>query len=137
MAHFTPRELPILSIAKYNNTGSAIAKGVAVKLSQSVDDEIAVCDTPGTDVFYGVAREAIANGAWGDVLVLGKAVILAGGTFTQGKRLTVGTGGKFVEWAPSAGDTDLIAGVSERDGADTYLTEMILTGPGSSGQTED
>ena len=137
MSHFTPRELPILSVAKYNNTGSTIPKGTAIKLSQSVDDEIAVCDTPGTDVFFGVAREAILDKTWGDIMVLGLAVILPGDTVTQGKLMTVGTSGKFVAHASSAGDTDLVAGVSNRDCADGVLSEMWLSGPGNSRQTED
>lgn len=137
MSHFTPRELPILSVAKKNASGSDMAKGVGVKLSQSADDEIALSDTPGTDVFFGVTRSIIKNGDWGDILVLGLAVVLGGETVTQGKLLTVGTGGKFFAHASSAGDTDLVAGVSNRDVQADVLTEMWLSGPGNSRQTED
>jgi hypothetical protein len=138
MSHYTPRELPILSVAKKNSTGVTIPKGSIVALSQSADDLITLATDPKAHIIFGVTREDIADGNWGDVLVLGLAEVLGGsGGFTQGKRITCGASGRAVNCAPSAADTNSLLGVSNRDGADGVLSEVWLAGPGSAIQTED
>lgn len=131
--HYTPTEMPFVSRSKKNTTGGTLSKGTAVKLKTTANDEILACAADG-DVFYGIVREDILDGAWGDIMVIGKAVVLAGGTFTQGVQLKASTGGKLIAWTAASGAVAHIAGVSERDGAADTLTEAWINGPGNMAQ---
>lgn len=111
-----------------NATGSALAKGKIVVISAAPTDkgEVELADAA-TDVFYGVVANAdIPDGSYGDVQVLGIAPVLAGGTVAAGARVTADASGDGV--AASTGNS--VLGVAVTAGADTYLFEVDLAGPG-------
>lgn len=119
---FQPREVPLFSRDKKNTSGSTILKGSAVKLSATVDDEIALCAAT-TDVVYGIARNDIADKDYGSIGVIGTFVCLAGGTVTRGTRVGPDSAGKIVA---ASGDKVTVAGVAERSAALNDLFEVTL-----------
>jgi hypothetical protein len=110
-----------------NTSGSDMAKGVIVKMkaSPTVPDEIDL-EATATGVIYGVTQNAISNGEWGDVVIRGRAEVLAGGTIAAGVRVMPTTGGKSL--TATAGNS--VLGVAITAGTASALHEVELLGPG-------
>ncbi|MCP4674354.1 MAG: DUF2190 family protein [Deltaproteobacteria bacterium] len=110
-----------------NTTGSTLAKGVWVKLNAfpTVEDEIELEDS-NTGAIYGVTAYEIEDGKMGDVVIRGRAAVLAGGTIAVGARVMPTTDGKSLTATigSSVGGLAVTAGV-----ADAYH-EVELLGPG-------
>lgn len=111
-----------------NTSGSAMAKGVAVKLkaTPTVPDEVDL-EASNTGAFYGVTKQALANNAAGDIAISGRVLALAGAAIAAGVRVMPDTGGKFV--TATAGNTVAGLAVTAASGDATYF-ELELQGPG-------
>jgi hypothetical protein len=88
-----------------NNTGSTIAAGSVVMLSQSVAGEIALADASAIascEAIAGVVPSSIANGASGLVQIAGVCAPVQDAAFDLGKRVYVSeTAGSSTKTAPS------------------------------------
>lgn len=132
-----PRELVIASVAKQNKTGSGttLVKGTLVKLDASNDDGV-VAATAASDIYFGVCREDIADDAWGNIGVIGRFLVLGGGSITEGARVTGTTGGKGAAAGSSSGNLYNYAAIAERAGASSTLFECWFSGPGQAFQAQ-
>jgi len=110
-----------------NTSGSDMAKGVIVKLkaSPTVDDEIDL-EAANDGAIYGVTMQAISDAAWGNVQVLGRALVLASTTVAAGVRVMPTTGGKTL----TATTGNSVLGLAVTAGAADELHEIELSGPG-------
>jgi hypothetical protein len=124
---FQPKETPILVKGfKNNEASSTISKGMAVKLDTAADDGVKLCSAT-ADTSVGIAMQDIAAGAWGDVMLYGVAVCLAGGTVHRLDRVGPDTASKV---AAIATDKKTVLGIALREAAANELFEVLLTGPG-------
>lgn len=124
---FQPKETPLHVRGFKNNEASAtISKGMAVKLDTAGDDGVVKCSAT-ADNAIGVAMQDIVAGARGDIMLLGVAVCLAGGTVHRGDRVGPDTSSTV---SAIATDKKSVLGVSLREAAATELFEVLLTGPG-------
>jgi len=113
--------------AAKNTSGSKISKKTLVKLKDgTVDDEV-IPTAAATDAIYGVAYEDIADDAYGDIQVHGRAIVVSAGAVTKGSRVTHGSGAKGA--AASGGNSFIGTAVTTAGGADEDI-EVELLGPG-------
>ncbi len=110
-----------------NTTGSTLAKGTFVKLkaSPSVEDEVELEDS-NTGAIYGVTAYEIEDGKMGDVVLRGRAAVLAGGTISPGVRVMPTAGGKSL--TATVGSSG--GGLAVTAGALDAYHEVELLGPG-------
>lgn len=110
-----------------NTSGSDMVKGVIVKLkaTPTVEDEIDLEET-NTGAIYGVTLNAIADGRYGDIVISGRAEVLAGGTIAVGVRVMPTTAGASL--TATAGNS--VLGLAVTAGASGALHEVELLGPG-------
>lgn len=116
-------------VSKKNSSGSTIVLGSIVKLT-TTEDTIAL---PGasTDSCFGIVREDIADGAYGNIQTHGLAIIKAGGSVAVGDDIMPTTAGKGVTWSAGAGtNAALIGKANTAASADEYF-ECELAGPGN------
>jgi hypothetical protein len=109
----------------FNNSGSAIGANLVVIRAATADKAIAL-PAAVDNVLAGVTMAAIANGDYGDVQVAGKAVCVAGGSFSRGARLMCTTAGKVVTYVAAEGINVVLVGIAEQDGALDELVEVEL-----------
>lgn len=130
MGLYEPVEVSPESRSGHNTTNATIAKGTIVKYKATGDREI-LPSAAATDALLGVAGEDIPVDAWGQVVVRGVALTLAGAALTQGAAVTSGattTAGKAIA-ASVAGST--VLGIAREVGAADVLVEVELAGPGA------
>lgn len=78
-----------------NATGSEIGKGLVVALDS--DKQEMILPAAATDICFGVTMEVVADGAYGNVQILGTALVQAGGVLaTVGIELQPETDGQVI-----------------------------------------
>ncbi len=98
-------------IVKYS-ADSTVVQGAA-----AADELVGVSVQPGTSV---------ASGERCDVVVLGLAKVLFGGTVARGKPVTSDANGKAVLCAPAAGLTESVIGYAQETQADGDIGEILV-----------
>jgi hypothetical protein len=125
------REIPEGIRGKLNNTGSDIAAHMCVKM-HTVADEIALVGAT-TDHVFGVTHAIIADGAYGDVVTRGQAIVLSGAAMaTLGVLTMADATGRAIAWTAGAGANANVLGtlLSTASGAAEQV-EIELAGPGA------
>lgn len=118
----TPRSIPIMVVGKKNTDSAAIALGAPVKLDTATDDGVKnVAAT--TDHAIGIAMTAMAVNQWGDVMLIGQAIALAGGTITRGDYVSPGTGSGVTT---TTTNKDRALGQANRSAAVGELFELLV-----------
>jgi len=93
-----------LTVLLYNNSGSQINKGYVVKCDATTDNAVVLCGA--TDINpVGVAYENIANGAWGRIVVAGRAEVYVDGNCLRNDWL--GMDGTVGQATPRASPPDV------------------------------
>lgn len=110
--------------AGLNSTGSTIAKGTFVKLLSTAAQRIGKAGAG--ELVFGVTMQDIADGAYGDVQVEGKAIVLAGDTVALAAVVASDASGLAV----TAAEGDITAGSAATAGAAAGYMEVHLAGPG-------
>jgi hypothetical protein len=107
--------------------GAAIRKNRVVKFSGTTA-VTAIESTAAADFHIGVADNLGAEGVGDrfDVIVDGIALVLYGGSVTQGALLTSDNEGRAVVAAPAAGATVRIIGVAMEGGASGDIGSVLL-----------
>ncbi len=114
--------------------GTAIAAAKLVKLDATTSEGVVVVAAAG-DPHFGVTTEAIADGKWGTVQTMGRAVCTASAAITQGAKVTGAAAGKVAAWAPADEANASIVGIAVTGAsADNDLIEIELSGPATLGQ---
>jgi hypothetical protein len=124
------REIPEGIRGKLNNTGSDIAAHMAVKLDSTVDQIALVGAT--TDHVFGVTHAIIADGAYGDIVTRGQALVLSGAAMATIGVLTMADAtGRAIAWSAAGGTNANVLGtlLTTASGA-AELVEIELAGPG-------
>jgi hypothetical protein len=119
-----PRSIPQAIRSGYNATGSAIGARLIVKKSPTVDDGILLPAAP-TDAVFGVTRELVPAGSYGNVQTEGMAICTAGAAVTKGDRLEPTVAGKVI-----LRTTGSQVGIANRSAVLNEEFEVELTGPG-------
>lgn len=87
----------------------------------------ALVATAATEVLMGVSTDVDTDsGDIVDVVMLGPALVVAGGTITEGALLTAGAAGVAVAAAPSAGTNNAIFGKAMEDAASGDIFRVLV-----------
>jgi hypothetical protein len=110
-----------------NTSGSAIAKGTILAAAATGTDGLVEVAAAGAGVLaYGVASEAIADGAVGRAQVRGVALVLAGAALTIGGEVASDASGNAVD----ATTGDRVLGTALTAAGAGLLAEVDLAGFG-------
>jgi predicted RecA/RadA family phage recombinase len=114
-------------VSKKNATGSTIVKGAVVKLDTT--SEQIVLPGASTDGCFGVAREDIPTGTWGNIQTGGLAICLAASGITVGQQLMPDTNGKVATWSAAGGTNAALIGVAQTAASASDYLEVELAAP--------
>jgi len=119
-----------LQFTALNSTGSTITKGSPVYVSgHTTETQVADADNSSASTMpaFGIAKDDIANGATGTIVIAGEITGVNTSSFTIGDELYVGTGGGLTATKPTG--TALIQKVAKVTKA-AASGEILVTGAG-------
>jgi hypothetical protein len=119
-----------LQFTALNNTGATITKGSPVYVSgHTTETQVADADNSSASTMpaFGIAKDDIANGATGTIVIAGEISGINTSSFTVGDELYVGTGGALTATKPTG--TALIQKVAKVTKA-AASGEILVTGAG-------
>jgi hypothetical protein len=119
-----------LQFTALNNTGATITKGSPVYVSgHTTETQVADADNSSASTMpaFGIAKDDIANGATGIIVLAGEITGINTSSFTIGDELFVGTGGTLTATKPTG--TALIQKVAKVTKA-AASGEILVTGAG-------
>ena len=119
-----------LQFTALNNTGATITKGSPVYVAgHTTETQVADADNSSASTMpaFGIAKDDIANGATGTIVIAGEITGINTSSFTVGDELYVGTGGALTATKPTG--TALIQKVAKVTKA-AASGEILVTGAG-------
>jgi hypothetical protein len=119
-----------LQFTALNNTGATITKGSPVYVAgHTTETQVADADNSSASTMpaFGIAKDDIANGATGTIVIAGEISGINTSSFTVGDELYVGTGGALTATKPTG--TALIQKVAKVTKA-AASGEILVTGAG-------
>ena len=119
-----------LQFTALNSTGATITKGSPVYVSgHTTETQVADADNSSASTMpaFGIAKDDIANGATGTIVIAGEITGINTSSFTVGDELYVGTGGALTATKPTG--TALIQKVAKVTKA-AASGEILVTGAG-------
>lgn len=119
-----------LQFTGLNNTGSSIAKGAVVYVAgHTTETQVALADNTSASTMpaFGIASDAIANGATGTIIISGEISGINTSSFSVGDELFVGTAGALTDTKPTG--TALIQKIAKVTKA-AASGELLVTGAG-------
>ena len=119
-----------LQFTAINNTGATITKGSPVYVSgHTTETQVADADNSSASTMpaFGIAKDDIANGATGTIVIAGEITGINTSSFTIGDELYVGTSGALTATKPTG--TALIQKVAKVTKA-AASGEILVTGAG-------
>jgi hypothetical protein len=119
-----------LQFTALNNTGATITKGSPVYVAgHTTETQVADADNSSASTMpaFGIAKDDIANGATGVIVIAGEITGINTSSFTVGDELYVGTGGALTATKPTG--TALIQKVAKVTKA-AASGEILVTGAG-------
>jgi len=119
-----------LQFTALNNTGATITKGSPVYVAgHTTETQVADADNSSASTMpaFGIAKDDIANGASGTIVIAGEITGINTSSFTVGDELYVGTGGALTATKPTG--TALIQKVAKVTKA-AASGEILVTGAG-------
>jgi hypothetical protein len=119
-----------LQFTALNSTGSTITKGSPVYVAgHTTETQVADADNSSASTMpaFGIAKDDIANGATGTIVIAGEITGIDTSSFTVGDELYVGTGGALTATKPTG--TALIQKVAKVTKA-AASGEILVTGAG-------
>jgi hypothetical protein len=119
-----------LQFTALNNTGATITKGSPVYVSgHTTETQVADADNSSASTMpaFGIAKDDIANGATGTIVIAGEITGVNTASFTIGDELYVGTGGALTATKPTG--TALIQKIAKVTKA-AASGELLVIGAG-------
>ena len=119
-----------LQFTALNNTGATITKGSPVYVSgHTTETQVADADNSSASTMpaFGIAKDDIANGATGTIVIAGEITGVNTSSFTIGDELYVGTGGALTATKPTG--TALIQKIAKVTKA-AASGELLVIGAG-------
>src|SRR5210317_1844492 len=119
-----------LQFTALNSTGATITKGSPVYVAgHTTETQVADADNSSASTMpaFGIAKDDIANGATGTIVIAGEISGINTSSFTVGDELYVGTGGALTATKPTG--TALIQKVAKVTKA-AASGEILVTGAG-------
>jgi len=119
-----------LQFTALNSTGATITKGSAVYISgHTTETQVADADNSSASTMpaFGIAKDDIANGATGVIVLAGEITGINTSAYTEGDELFVGTGGALTDTRPTG--TALIQKIAKVTKA-AASGELLVMGAG-------
>ena len=119
-----------LQFTALNSTGATITKGSPVYVSgHTTETQVADADNSSASTMpaFGIAKDAIANGATGVIVLAGEISGINTSAYTEGDELYVGTGGTLTDTRPTG--TALIQKIAKVTKA-AASGELLVMGAG-------